>query len=242
MATTADLKAALMSRYSGDAWALFWEVPDGTGRYKDRTADAVAMSLWPSRGLDLHGFEVKASRADWLKELKQPDKAESICRYCDYWWIVAARDVVKEGELPPTWGLLVLNGRGLVQSVVAPRLTPEPIDRGFMAGLCRAACKSVAKEDQKLLAAARQAGFDEGQKAASKPTGDALLLEKLTASVAAFEEVSGVRISRWGHGDEVAKRVKEVVANDHLLAVSRREIGDVRRAVERLTRALNESD
>ena len=36
----------------------------GGGRY----ADAIAMNLWPSRGLAVHGFEIKISRGDWQRE------------------------------------------------------------------------------------------------------------------------------------------------------------------------------
>src|SRR5512139_894295 len=141
--TTAEVKEAMLSRYGGDAWALFWEVPDGTGTNKCRSADAIAMSLWPSRGLLLHGHEIKVSRADWLKELKQPEKAESICRFCDHWWVVAGdATVVRDDELPPTWGLLVMNGRGLVAKKQAPQLSPAPIDRSFLSGLLRAATKA----------------------------------------------------------------------------------------------------
>lgn len=239
-ATTADLKAALLQRYSGEAWALFWEVPDATGRDKMRTADAIAMSLWPSRGLVLHGHELKASRADWLKELKQPEKAESICRFCDHWWIVAGPDVVRDGELPPTWGLIVLNGRGLVQTVAAPALTPQPIDRMFLAGLLRAATKTAAKDDQAVIRAARNAGYQEGLKAATKPSGDDLRLEKLTEAVASFEKASGVSIHHWSDNTDAGRRVKEVIENDKLLLQSRRELGEVKRCSARLVELLKE--
>jgi hypothetical protein len=52
------------------------------------------MGLWPSRGLKLMGFEIKAGRGDWLGELRNPRKAESIARFCDQWWVVATQDVI----------------------------------------------------------------------------------------------------------------------------------------------------
>lgn len=66
---TAELEVLLRERYQGRDWAFLLQVPDGTGMAKSRTADALAMGLWPSKGLNLHGFEVKASRSDWLAEL-----------------------------------------------------------------------------------------------------------------------------------------------------------------------------
>ena len=51
--------------------------------YFEISGDAVIMSLWPSRGLELHGVEIKVSRADWKREAADPAKAEAIAAYCD---------------------------------------------------------------------------------------------------------------------------------------------------------------
>lgn len=70
----------LRRKYPSPEWAFMQEVaprPIG-GRY----ADVVAVNLWSSRGYAIHGFELKVSRSDWLRELKQPEKAEPIFRYC----------------------------------------------------------------------------------------------------------------------------------------------------------------
>ena len=102
---SADLRELLRKRYPSQAWALMWEVGDATGARHSRWADALAMSLWPTHGLRLHGFEIKVSRGDWLRELKDPSKAEAIAQYCDHWWLVTADDsIAKKEELPPNWG------------------------------------------------------------------------------------------------------------------------------------------
>jgi hypothetical protein len=46
------------------------QVGDATGADVGRHADVVVMGLWPSRGLKLMGFEIKAGRGDWLGELR----------------------------------------------------------------------------------------------------------------------------------------------------------------------------
>ncbi|QNJ56375.1 hypothetical protein KNV19_gp61 [Gordonia phage Portcullis] len=70
-----------------------------------RTADALAIDTWMSKGMELHGFEVKCSRSDWLTELKQPEKSEAFRRICDRWWLVTSDpSIVKPGELPDGWG------------------------------------------------------------------------------------------------------------------------------------------
>ena len=55
--TSDDAKAALRLRCRPPEWALFFEVADSTGLAgHGRYLDAVAMNLYPSRGLELHGF------------------------------------------------------------------------------------------------------------------------------------------------------------------------------------------
>jgi len=97
------------------------------------------MSMWPSRGLEINGFEIKASRSDWLRELKNPAKAEAIAAYCDRWWIVALKDLVKIEELPAGWGLMELQANGSLKEVKrAPaRENVKPITRTFMAAMMR---------------------------------------------------------------------------------------------------------
>jgi len=53
----------LQKRFPSEEYACLPQVRNATG-YSSviRTADAIAMSLWPSRGLDLHGFEFKSLR------------------------------------------------------------------------------------------------------------------------------------------------------------------------------------
>src|SRR4051812_4949848 len=104
---TAETTARLLAMFCAPEYAILKEVAKGTGTNGGRYADAVAMSLYPSRGLHLYGFEVKTSRADWLSELKSPRKAEDIACFCDFWYLViGSNDIVKVGELPETWGLI----------------------------------------------------------------------------------------------------------------------------------------
>ncbi len=78
MTLTNDLRFALRKRCAPPAWALFEEVRDRQGHDSKRSADAIAMSLYKSRGYEVHGFELKISRGDWLKELKRPEKDQSL--------------------------------------------------------------------------------------------------------------------------------------------------------------------
>lgn len=75
--TAAGLLTLLAKRYPDPEYALLTQVADQTG-WRSRIADAVAIGCWKSRGLYIHGFEIKVSRSDWLFERKHPEKAETI--------------------------------------------------------------------------------------------------------------------------------------------------------------------
>ncbi|WP_461169293.1 hypothetical protein [Arthrobacter sp. Z1-15] len=109
-------------------------------------ADFIAIDKYQSQQA-MHGHEVKVSRSDWLTELRDPTKSERIKRFCDYWWLVVPNaDIVKPGELPEGWGLMVQSGHGLRAKVKAPRLTPEPLTLDFVAGLTAAAARTAFRE------------------------------------------------------------------------------------------------
>ncbi len=134
-----DLIAALAARYEHPRYAFFTEVGNAVG-FPSSRIDALAMAMWRSLGLEVHGFEIKASRSDWLREKRQPFKNEDLYFYCDRWWLVVGNtDIIKDDELPPTWGLLVPRGKSLVVAVKAPQLSPQPLDRAFVASILRKA-------------------------------------------------------------------------------------------------------
>lgn len=75
----------------------------------NRYADVVALGVWPSKGMELEGYELKASRADLRRELENLEKHRAVARYCDKWWLVAWDERVLETgrEIPEEWGILV---------------------------------------------------------------------------------------------------------------------------------------
>lgn len=133
-----DLTNLLRKKYPAPAFAFLAQVRNTTGFVsRIRTADALVMSLYPSRGLDLDGFEIKVSRSDWCRERKQPAKAESIARFCNHWWVLAPAEVVPVDELPATWGLMESDGKRIAIAKPAAPLTPEPMSVGFLASILR---------------------------------------------------------------------------------------------------------
>ena len=59
--------------------------------------------MWPSRGLYIAGVEIKVSRADWLKERKDPGKSVSIQRFCKYWYVAAPAGIVPVADDEDDW-------------------------------------------------------------------------------------------------------------------------------------------
>lgn len=153
MMKTSDIKAALRRYYKPAEYALMFEVGNTTGAGVSRHADAVAMNLWPSRGLLIEGCEIKVSRSDWRRELDNPAKAEAIQRFCDQWWVVAPEGIVHEIEVPALWGLRTVGANLMVKTVKqAPKLSAEPPTKGFIAAMLRRASEADAQEVAALVA------------------------------------------------------------------------------------------
>lgn len=163
-----ELFDALRGAYpAAHGWVLLPQVRDATGAGSGRTADGLAMNAWPSRGLEVHGFELKTHRGDWLRELKKPAKAESVFQYCDRWWVVVPElghgEIVRGAELPSSWGLFVVDSKGrAAPAVQAPKLKPKALDRAFLAAVLRRLAAVETPEGK--LAAAFANGRAEGEK------------------------------------------------------------------------------
>lgn len=214
-----NILSQLRERYAAPQYAIFFEVANGTGVHTYRYADAIAMSLFPSRGLDIYGFEVKTDRGDWLKELKTPKKAEAIAAYCDFWFVVTGDEkVALKAEVPRNWGLLVSRDGILKQVKGAERLDPTPIDRKFLGALLRRADEWVKHEleSDERLEEARKNGHRAGvEERAWETKNNELEFKGLKERLAEFEKESGIQINRWDYGN-IGKAVKAFLyAHDH---------------------------
>jgi len=131
--------SALQKCFPSPEYAVMFEVPDCTGFAGSRRMDVVVMGLWPSRGLELQGIEVKRYRSDWLRERKNPEKQELHARFMDTMWLLTTEPGVAElDEVPEQWGWMHFNGQKLVTKKKAPTRSPEPPSRGFLAALLKA--------------------------------------------------------------------------------------------------------
>ena len=238
--TEESLFELIRLRFPEPEWVCFAQVGNETGFGKRRTADAVAMNLWPSRGLALHGFEIKCSRNDWRREAKDPSKAEAVARYCSRWWIVAPKGVVPKEELPDAWGLLCPTtdrpeeGAKLRQqkdAVMTPTVQPG---REFLAAMLKAHlnarerfqrldARAIEAKARALMSAHKQ---HETSLAELKVAAE---LEQLRKDVTDFQKASGLWIRKY-EGERLGEAVKLVLEQGGSLS---RISGELLRQAER---------
>lgn len=244
--TNSELERLLKIRYCPPEWAYLSQVRNRTGYGGQiRTADAIAMSLYPSRGIYIHGFEIKVSRSDWASELKAPDKAEEIARFCDFWWVVVSdKYIVHQGELPVNWGLLVPNGSGLRADVSASALSPQPLTRDIVAGILRNVAKAYAGTITKeTIQNEIEAAYLAGQKhARERAEGDTQRLRSdysdLQRTVEIFQKTSGVQLKHWPHdAQQIGEAVGYVLRGGH--KAHERALVDLKEQAERVLRGID---
>jgi len=197
-----DLIKCLIARYNKYNWILFSHVRryNGYDSSKLRIADALALNLYPSKDCEIHGFEIKCTRGDWLSELKNVDKTNEFKQFCHRWWIVAPRDIIKIEELPKDWGLMIPKGKTLVIKRGASKLEPKPLDQELFTVLLLK-LKEKYEEKFDLNAIKReefQNGYDQGKRVSEIEV--AKLRSQISSNNAVmdkFEELTGVHLSNW---------------------------------------------
>ena len=196
---------ALRTHFHAPEWVLLPQVRNAAGFSATRTADALAMSVWPSRGLHMYGVEIKVSRGDWLRELKNPKKSDDIGQFCDFWFVAAGSEsIVADGELPAGWGLLVPGkkpGTLKVANVPARIEHVQPMSRHFLAAILKKTFEShvptaeveaeIERRVTEKVDALKQQVTDRVLKDLDR---DSLLKrnEELEAMAKAYEQASGV--------------------------------------------------
>ena len=204
----AAIRDGMLTRWRDPEWAIMWEVGQGTGAQSGRYADAVMMSLWPSRGLELHGVEIKVSRSDWRREAADPGKAEAVARYCDRWWIHTPPGVVPDlSEMPPAWGLREWDGRNWSTRREAEKTEAEPVSRVFLASMLRradGALRAMERAAEQRGQASVEVARQRLEEAYAKKIDDEVKrrtsdLERIAANRAAFDAAFGKDVLvHWG--------------------------------------------
>ena len=240
--TAPDIVAALHKRYPAPEYAAFQEVANGTGANARRWIDVLVMAIWPSRGLQVIGIEIKVSKADWKRELADPKKADAIGKYCDLWWIATPPGIVDPETLPLNWGLMELGPHGFKVIKKAPKLKPEPLTKGFVASILRRAQENQEKVTTLVVRAARQKWLAEkkNQPPQFEDHTHRRTTEELTRvrqKISDFQTASGVDLGDWRGGTDIGKAVAKVLTmrtTAEPLRTLEREVQHLREAADHL--------
>ena len=137
------------SDYSGKPdGILVFELATGTGfqHGEPNRIDAFWMAAEPSRGLRRIAYEIKRSRADYLREIKEPRKRRAALRVSNQFFFVTPTGLLKPEEIPLECGLKEVDESGRLYTVVdAPFRDGLPSSWHFFAAFARRLLK-LAKE------------------------------------------------------------------------------------------------
>lgn len=153
--TTKIILEALRRRHSSgedvgaEKYAFFEELRYATGGAGWREAlaiDAWAMATWPSLDFATYSFEVKASRSDFLKELRNSEKKKPAMAISNYFFFVTGLDIAQASEIPEGCGLMVAGWNDgevkLLTKVKAPLRKAVPFSERFVASILRRAARA----------------------------------------------------------------------------------------------------
>lgn len=169
-------------------WVTAEEVPVKTGG-GNRRLDFVAMECWESRGHALWGFEVKVSKADLAREIRDPSKHTCFFECLDYYSIAVPEEIVDVDTVPEAWGIVVVR-----KNEIRWRRMPQPLHgdqlleetpKSFVASFSRRAVACSGGRD--ACRQAREQGIEVGKKRAFEETESKA--KRLQESIDAYEMV-----------------------------------------------------
>lgn len=237
--TSRDVVESIRTSFGSDRGYV--TIPEVQVGQSGRRCDVVALQMYRSRGIHLHGFEVKVDRRDWLRELKDAAKADELAQFCLYWTVVAPPGVIDVTEVPEPWGYSERRGAdGKLFVVRKPPENPEVVTVGLAtaARLITRAVEGVRKPSADELAEAREGEYRRGFEDGERQTGAVAAIDrKRLELLAGIERANG----GWLREDEVEpmvaayRAVKESMESGRAM---RRRLeflrDDIARAIERL--------
>lgn len=188
---------------------------------RSTVADALSVGPIGCVPVEVHGFEFKASRNDWLQEIRYSRKPDFIRKRCHRWWIVVdSKKTVHDGELPETWGLMILED-GRLNVVVEAKLSEPEWDVEFVSRLLMH-LDDRAKEFQN-----GHEMYQAGLRAGAEPLRELERLARLRMTPKAIDQIgSFVRLlnnimlfekSKWRLLERMAYRILDKI--DELKAI-----------------------
>lgn len=217
---TAQVRERLRKRHEWPEWMFFEEVPFDGPDGRTRLADAIALPTYQSRGYVVHGFEIKVTRTDWLREMLDHSKAEAICKDVDRFWLVLGDPgIAADLEVPSSWGIMQPYGDGLKVRRQAQQLRPEdaPMPRKFLVTLARKAQKQADDRAAEERKEAYGHGYKHGKENAKMEHGGAPLKAE------AYDRLCDQLVQYRGNGCLDKRQEEEIV---QAVKVGRLVLGD----------------
>ena len=131
---------ALEKEHPPEHYAFFRELRVGTGFGKDseQRFDAYAIHYLKGKRNHARCFEIKASRGDFISEVKKPLKRKAGLRLSHEFYFVAPQGMLKITEIPPECGLIEVKADGTLHyAITAPFRDTWPATWQFIASICR---------------------------------------------------------------------------------------------------------
>lgn len=162
---TSKIKLSIKRRFDYPEWVLMFEygAPGNSGS----VCDCLAVNTLPSRNFKVVGFEFKASRSDWLREVRDGQKADYFVRLADEFYVVAPKGIVQESEIPEGWGYLEMKPNSeqlykLQDSELTEHQQGEP-GRRFWVRFLKQTVGEESNYSQQDLIEARSRGYEDAK-------------------------------------------------------------------------------
>lgn len=239
-----DIVQAIQARHPlGKGWVCMREVtpPKTTRRF-----DALALSVFQSHRTQVHGFEVKVSRSDWLAELNNPAKSGELQRWCTHYWLVCPRGVAEPEEVPPGWGMMAAaetDGACSLRQVKRPTvaaINPSTWDIAWwrcmllrLADRQRATPAEIAKAEAQAFARGRDSAEACG---ASEVAGLRADNKRMHDIIDQARSATGVDLHAWTSWPDLgrAMQIVQKCRMSHLATEAERAAGRFSEIAERL--------
>ena len=143
----AELEDLLELRFPSPRWASFRELRQSTGfSGGEGRIDFAAFSTWPSDGDRTLACEVKRTRADFMREIEDPNKRAWVEKQFGECYFVMLPGLVKPDEIPEGWGLRVSTKDGKkLRRLKAPQQRRVEVSQGLMRSILRQSAASQFK-------------------------------------------------------------------------------------------------
>lgn len=204
--TAKTVRALLHKRYEDHRrYAVAEEVGNATGLEQTRRLDMVVVDCYKSNDYCLEGIEVKVSKADLRKELRDRAKHNIFFKNLDYYSLAAPASIVDEETIPKHWGLYLIDQypnedqphlRVYRNPLSLHDKQRKTLDRSFAVCLMRALQKQSPTAAE--LERARQKGMEEARRWENQ-SSDRREIERLKEELEAFS-VFRERCGIWGGG------------------------------------------